>query len=100
MKQDIAQIFEGKRFKIVANLPYYITTPIIMSLLESRVPADSITVMIQKEVADRMKAAPGSKDYGALSLAVQYYSNPEIVCEVPPSCFMPQPKVASTVITL
>ena len=74
MKQDIASIFEGRPFKIVANLPYYITTPIIMSLLESRVPAESITVMIQKEVADRMQAGPGSKDYGALSLAVQYYA--------------------------
>ncbi len=100
MKQDIAQIFEGKRFKIVANLPYYITTPIIMSLLESRVPADSITVMIQKEVADRMKAAPGSKDYGALSLAVQYYAEPYLAANVPPNCFMPRPNVGSAVIRL
>ncbi len=90
----------GKPIKVVANLPYYITTPIIMGLFESHVPLESITIMIQKEVADRMKEGPGSKEYGALSLAVQYYSNPEIICEVPPSCFMPQPKVSSTVITL
>ena len=100
MKQDIASIFEGRPFKIVANLPYYITTPIIMSLLESRVPADSITVMIQKEVADRMKAGPGSKDYGALSLAVQYYSEPYLAANVPPNCFMPRPNVGSAVIRL
>ena len=100
MKQDIESIFEGRPFKIVANLPYYITTPIIMSLLESRIPADSITVMIQKEVADRMKAGPGSKDYGALSLAVQYYSEPYLAANVPPNCFMPRPKVGSAVIRL
>lgn len=100
MKQDITSIFEGRPFKIVANLPYYITTPIIMSLLESRVPADSITVMIQKEVADRMKAGPGSKDYGALSLAVQYYSEPYLAANVPPNCFMPRPNVGSAVIRL
>lgn len=100
MKQDIESIFEGRPFKIVANLPYYITTPIIMSLLESRIPADSITVMIQKEVADRMKAGPGSKDYGALSLAVQYYSEPYLAANVPPNCFMPRPNVGSAVIRL
>ena len=100
MKQDIPSIFDGKPFKIVANLPYYITTPIIMSLLESRVPAESITVMIQKEVADRMKAGPGSKDYGALSLAVQYYSEPYLAANVPPNCFMPRPNVGSAVIRL
>lgn len=89
-----------RAIKVVANLPYYITTPIIMGLFESHVPIDSITIMVQKEVADRMQAAPGKKDYGALSLAVQYYSAPEIVVNVPPSCFMPQPKVGSSVITL
>ena len=100
LKQDIGSIFEGRPFKIVANLPYYITTPIIMSLLESGVPADSITVMIQKEVADRMKASPGSKDYGALSLAVQYYADPYLAANVPPNCFMPRPNVGSAVIRL
>ena len=90
----------GKLIKVVANLPYYITTPIIMGLFESHVPIDSITIMVQKEVADRMQAGPGKKDYGALSLAVQYYSKPEIVVNVPPSCFMPQPKVGSSVISL
>ena len=100
IKQDIASIFEGRPFKIVANLPYYITTPIIMSLLESRVPAESITVMIQKEVADRMQAGPGSKDYGALSLAVQYYAEPYLAANVPPNCFMPRPRVGSAVIHL
>ena len=100
LKQDIGSIFEGRPFKIVANLPYYITTPIIMSLLESGVPADSITVMIQKEVADRMKASPGSKDYGALSLAVQYYAAPYLAANVPPNCFMPRPNVGSAVIRL
>ena len=100
MKQDIGAIFEGRPFKIVANLPYYITTPIIMSLLESRVPAESITVMIQKEVADRMQAGPGSKDYGALSLAVQYYAEPYLAANVPPNCFMPRPRVGSAVIHL
>lgn len=90
----------GKPIKVVANLPYYITTPIIMGLFESHVPIDSITIMVQKEVADRMQEGPGSKEYGALSLAVQYYSNPEIVVNVPPSCFMPQPKVGSAVIKL
>lgn len=90
----------GRPIKVVANLPYYITTPIIMGLFESHVPIESITVMVQKEVADRMQAGPGTKDYGALSLAVQYYSKPQIVVNVPPSCFMPQPKVGSTVISL
>ncbi len=90
----------GKPIKVVANLPYYITTPIIMGLFESHVPIDSITIMVQKEVADRMQVGPGTKDYGALSLAVQYYAHPEIVVNVPPSCFMPQPKVGSAVIRL
>ena len=100
LKQDIAALFGDRHFKIVANLPYYITTPIIMSLLEGRVPADSITVMIQKEVADRMQASPGSKDYGALSLAVQYYADPYLAANVPPNCFMPRPNVGSAVIRL
>ena len=104
LKVDIAKLAEekngGKPIKVVANLPYYITTPIIMGLFESHVPIDSITIMVQKEVADRMQAGPGKKDYGALSLAVQYYSHPEIVVNVPPSCFMPQPKVGSSVISL
>ena len=100
MKQDIGAIFEGRPFKIVANLPYYITTPIIMSLLEARVPAESITVMIQKEVAERMQAAPGTKDYGALSLAVQFYAEPYLAANVPQNCFMPRPNVGSAVIRL
>lgn len=104
LKLDIAKIVEeqngGKPIKVVANLPYYITTPIIMGLFESHVPVDSITVMVQKEVADRMQTGPGSKDYGALSLAVQYYAKPEIVANVPPNCFMPRPKVGSAVIRL
>lgn len=104
LKVDIAKIVEekngGKPVKVVANLPYYITTPIIMGLFESHVPVDSITVMVQKEVADRMQTGPGSKDYGALSLAVQYYAKPEIVANVPPNCFMPRPKVGSAVIRL
>ena len=90
----------GKPIKVIANLPYYITTPIIMGLFESHVPIDSITIMVQKEVADRMQVGPGTKDYGALSLAVQYYAKPEIIVNVPPSCFMPQPKVGSAVIRL
>ena len=90
----------GKPVKVVANLPYYITTPIIMGLFEKNVPVDSITVMVQKEVADRMQVGPGTKDYGALSLAVQYYAKPEIVANVPPNCFMPRPKVGSAVIKL
>ena len=90
----------GKPIKVVANLPYYITTPIIMGLFENQVPIDSITIMVQKEVADRMQVGPGTKDYGALSLAVQYYARPEIVANVPPNCFMPRPKVGSAVIRL
>jgi 16S rRNA (adenine1518-N6/adenine1519-N6)-dimethyltransferase len=104
LKVDIERLAReknnGQPIKVVANLPYYITTPIIMELFESHVPIDSITIMVQKEVADRMKEGPGSKEYGALSLAVQYYAKPEIVLEVPPSCFMPQPKVGSAVIRL
>lgn len=104
LKVNISKLAEeknnGKPIKVVANLPYYITTPIIMGLFESHVPIDSITIMVQKEVADRMQEGPGSKEYGALSLAVQYYAKPEIVVNVPPSCFMPQPKVGSAVIHL
>ena len=104
LKVDIAKLAEeengGKPIKVVANLPYYITTPIIMGLFESGVPIDNITVMVQKEVADRMKEGPGSKDYGALSLAVQYYAEPEIVANVPPNCFIPRPNVGSAVIRL
>lgn len=90
----------GKPIKVVANLPYYITTPIIMGLFESHVPLESITIMVQKEVADRMQAGPGTKDYGALSLAVQYYSSPEIMLLVSPNCFIPKPNVGSAVIRL
>ncbi len=104
LKVDIAKIARerngGRPVKVVANLPYYITTPIIMGLFENQVPLDTITIMVQKEVADRMKTGPGSKDYGALSLAVQYYARPEIVANVPPNCFMPRPKVGSAVIRL
>lgn len=100
LKVDIAKLTEGKPIKVVANLPYYITTPIIMGLFEKHIPATSITVMVQKEVAQRMQAAPGSKDYGALSLAVQYYAAPYIVANVPPNCFMPRPNVGSAVIRL
>ena len=104
LKTDIKKIADekngGKPVKVVANLPYYITTPIIMGLFESHVPIDSITIMVQKEVADRMQVGPGTKDYGALSLAVQYYAKPEIVANVPPNCFMPRPKVGSAVIRL
>ena len=104
LKVDIAALAEekngGKPIKVVANLPYYITTPIIMGLFESHVPIESITVMVQKEVADRMQCGPGTKDYGALSLAVQYYAKPEIVANVPPNCFMPRPSVGSAVIRL
>ena len=104
LKVDIAKIVEekngGKPVKVVANLPYYITTPIIMGLFENQVPVDSITIMVQKEVADRMQVGPGTKDYGALSLAVQYYAKPKIVANVPPNCFMPRPKVGSAVIRL
>jgi 16S rRNA (adenine1518-N6/adenine1519-N6)-dimethyltransferase len=104
LKVDIRKLAEekndGKPIKVVANLPYYITTPIIMALFEKNVPLDSITIMVQKEVADRMQVGPGTKDYGALSLAVQYYAKPEIVANVPPNCFMPRPKVGSAVIRL
>lgn len=91
---------DGKPIKVVANLPYYITTPIILELLEKKVPLHSITIMVQKEVADRMQVGPGTKDYGALSLAVQYYAKPEIMAVVPPECFMPRPNVSSSVIKL
>lgn len=104
LKLDLRKLADeengGKAIKVVANLPYYITTPIIMGLIENHVPVESITVMVQKEVADRMQTGPGSKDYGALSLAVQYYAEPYIVANVPPNCFMPRPKVGSAVIRL
>ena len=104
LKVDIGKIVEerngGRPIKVVANLPYYITTPIIMGLFESHVPLKSITIMVQKEVADRMQVGPGTKDYGALSLAVQYYAKPEIVANVPPNCFIPRPNVGSAVIRL
>lgn len=104
LKVDLNRLAEeknnGRPIKVVANLPYYITTPIIMSLFENHVPLESVTVMVQKEVADRMQTGPGSKDYGALSLAVQYYADPYIVANVPPNCFMPRPKVGSAVIRL
>ena len=104
LKLDICKLAEeknqGKPIKVVANLPYYITTPSIMGLFESHVPIDSITIMVQKEVAERMQEGPGSKEYGALSLAVQYYAKPEIVANVPPNCFMPRPNVGSAVIRL
>lgn len=104
LKLDIVKLAKeknaGKPIKVVANLPYYITTPIIMGLFESHVPIDSITIMVQKEVADRMQVGPGTKDYGALSLAVQYYAKPEIVANVPPNCFIPRPNVGSAVIRL
>ena len=104
LKVDIKKLAEeyngGRPIKVVANLPYYITTPIIMGLFESNVPIDNITVMVQKEVADRMQVGPGSKDYGALSLAVQYYAEPYIVANVPPNCFIPRPNVGSAVIRL
>ena len=104
LKVDINQLAQeengGRPIKVVANLPYYITTPIIMGLFESHVPIENITVMVQKEVADRMQVGPGTKEYGALSLAVQYYAEPYIVANVPPNCFMPRPKVGSAVIRL
>ena len=104
LKVDIRKLVEeeneGRPIKVVANLPYYITTPIIMGLFENHVPLKSITIMVQKEVADRMQTGPGSKDYGALSLAVQYYAKPEIVANVPPNCFIPRPNVGSAVIRL
>ena len=104
LKVDVAALAEqyngGRPIKVVANLPYYITTPIIMGLFESQVPIDNITVMVQKEVAERMQAGPGTKNYGALSLAVQYYAEPYIVANVPPNCFIPRPSVGSAVIRL
>lgn len=104
LKVDINRIVQeknnGRPIKVVANLPYYITTPIIMGLFESHVPLESITIMVQKEVADRMQVGPGTKDYGALSLAVQYYARPEIMLTVPAACFMPRPNVDSAVIRL
>lgn len=104
LKQDIRAVAEtynqGRPIKVVANLPYYITTPIIMELFESRAPLENVTVMVQKEVAARMKAEPGTKDYGALSLAVQYYAEPYLAANVPPNCFMPRPRVGSAVIRL
>lgn len=104
LKVNVNQIVEekngGRPVKVVANLPYYITTPIIMGLFENHVPLKSITIMVQKEVADRMQVGPGTKDYGALSLAVQYYAKPEIVANVPPNCFIPRPNVGSAVIRL
>lgn len=102
LKMNIKALAEerGKKLKVVANLPYYITTPIIMGLFEEQVPLKSITVMVQREVAERMQAGPGTKDYGALSLAVQYYAEPEVVAKVPPNCFIPRPNVGSAVIRL
>lgn len=104
LKVDVAKLAQekngGKPIKVVANLPYYITTPIITGLFENHVPLQSITIMVQKEVADRMQVGPGTKDYGALSLAVQYYAKPQIVANVPPNCFMPRPNVGSAVIRL
>lgn len=103
LKVDLTKLVNengGGPFKVVANLPYYITTPIIMALFESHVPLASITVMVQSEVADRMQVGPGTKDYGALSLAVQYFARPEVVARVPASCFIPRPNVDSTVIRL
>jgi len=100
IKELVREENHGKPIKIIANLPYYITTPIIMGLLESNVPLKSMTVMVQKEVATRMSAKPGSKDYGALSLAVQYYAKPYLMANVPPNCFIPRPKVGSAVIHL
>ena len=104
LKVDVNRIVAekngGRPIKVVANLPYYITTPIIMGLFENHVPLKSITIMVQKEVADRMQVGPGTKDYGALSLAVQYYAQPKIVANVPPNCFIPRPNVGSAVIRL
>lgn len=104
LKTDIGELAkkynDNKPLKVAANLPYYITTPIIMGLFEKKVPVESITVMVQKEVAERMQAKPGAKNYGALSLAVQYYAEPKIVANVPPNCFMPRPNVGSAVVKL
>lgn len=104
LKVDIRKMADeknqGRPIKVVANLPYYITTPIIMGLFENHVPVESITVMVQKEVADRMQVGPGTKDYGALSLAVQYYAKPEVIAYVSPACFLPRPNVGSAVIRM
>lgn len=100
LKKLIEEKWQGQKVKVVANLPYYITTPIIMGIFEKHIPLDSITVMVQKEVAERMEASPSTKDYGALTLAVNYYSNPEIIVDVPASCFIPRPNVGSSVIRL
>ncbi len=100
LNQLIEEKWQGKKVKIIANLPYYITTPIIMKIFETHIPLDSITVMVQKEVADRMQANPSTKDFGSLTLAVKYYSEPKVVVQVPPSCFIPRPKVGSSVIRL
>ena len=104
LKLDLKKLIDeengGRPIKVAANLPYYITTPIVMKLLEERLPIDNITVMVQKEVAERMQAGPGSKDYGALSLAVQYYADAYIAANVPPNCFMPRPNVGSAVLRL
>ena len=104
LKVDVAELLQresgGRSVKVAANLPYYITTPIIMGLFEKHVPLKNITVMVQKEVADRMQAGPGTKDYGALSLAVQYYAKPEVVANVPPNCFIPRPNVGSAVVRM
>lgn len=104
LKVDLQRLVQekngGRPVKVVANLPYYITTPIVMGLFESGVPLHSITIMVQKEVAERMQAGPGTKDYGALSLAVQYYAQAEVVANVPPNCFIPRPNVGSAVIRL
>ncbi len=100
MKVDIAEIMGGKTFKVCANLPYYITTPIIMKLLEQKLPIEKIVVMVQKEVACRMVAAPGSKIYGALSVSVQYYTKPQLLFDISPSCFMPSPEVTSAVVAM
>lgn len=98
--EKLVKTYNNKSMKVVANLPYYITTPIVMKILESKIPFESITVMMQKEVADRIQASPGTKEYGAISLAVQYFAKPEIVAIVPPNCFMPRPKVHSCVLRL
>ena len=100
IKKLCAEEFDGKPFHVVANLPYYITTPIVMKLLEDKLPVKSMTLMVQKEVAERMCASCGGKEYGALSVAVQYYSKPHIICKAEPHCFIPQPKVASSVVHL
>lgn len=100
LEHDLAQLFDGQHFKVVANLPYYITTPIIMTLLEKQLPVTEIVVMLQKEVAERFAATPGGKDYGAVTVAVQYYTEPELLFEVPPQSFIPEPEVTSAVVRL